>query len=127
MPEVALAVAYGEGAPADGRGDDEGTEATTILVAAVSADAPLDPTRVSQAVGDALPPPQRPVYIRRVAEIPMTEGFRPMKARLRDARSTAVLQTLRLDEARERYLDVSGAEADAAAASARAQPSAASE
>jgi hypothetical protein len=100
MPEVALAVAYGE-TPAPGP-----EPPAKILVAAVSSEQPLDPTRLSQALADALPPEQRPRLIRRVVEIAMTEGFRPMKTRLRDGGPGTVLQTLQLDDAREAYREV---------------------
>jgi putative long chain acyl-CoA synthase len=104
MPEVVLAVAYAEprrdGAEARRGGP------STVLVATLSAEQPLDATRVTQAIADALPPPARPLLIRRVAIVPLTEGFRPMKARLCDSGPGEVLQTLELDAARERYHEV---------------------
>lgn len=90
---VSLAVAVG--AP---NGDDE------CVVAYVVAKQPLDGERVSHHVNEVLAPHERPRRIVRVASIPLTDGFRPMKASLRaGTRDLEVIDTLSYDEARERY------------------------
>ncbi len=96
LSEIELCAAYGVG-------DDETSH--DVLVAAVVSPAPLDAARVSKMMRRELEPDERPRIIRRVAEIPLNEGFRPIKSALRGAglEPGTALETLRYDEEGQRY------------------------
>jgi acyl-CoA synthetase (AMP-forming)/AMP-acid ligase II len=91
LPEVQLAVAYGEGEPGHAE-----------PVATVMSEQPLDAARITRACGE-LRAHERPRWVRRVASIPLTEGYRPIKAKLQDEAASEVLDQLRYDPASERY------------------------
>lgn len=96
LDEVMVAVAYGatpEGADAE------------VVVASVTSSEPLDPARVTEKVTTMLEPHERPLVVRRVTAIAMTEGFRPIRARARDGGLDAddAIQTLTWSSARARY------------------------
>ncbi|MBI4954274.1 MAG: alpha/beta fold hydrolase [Myxococcales bacterium] len=55
------------------------------IVASVVALPTLDPERLTAHVGERLRPHERPHVVRVVRELPLGEGFRPQKARLKDA------------------------------------------
>jgi hypothetical protein len=74
-----------------------------MVVATVMSDKPLDAARITRACSE-LWPHERPRLVRRVAEIPMTEGFRPIKAKLQEQGSPPALEVLRYDAAAERYV-----------------------
>jgi putative long chain acyl-CoA synthase len=73
LPEVTLAVAYGMP-----------TEHGQQVVAVLQSNRPLDPARITRQVDAALQRHERPVIIRRVTQVRMTEGFRPIKTELRN-------------------------------------------
>ena len=94
LPEVERVVVV-----AAGQGEHE------VPVALVTAGADLDPDRVAAIVVAELEPHERPRRIWRVADIPLTEGFRPMKAKLRHDGPAAgeVLDRLDYDADRQTY------------------------
>ncbi|MBW2458244.1 MAG: AMP-binding protein [Deltaproteobacteria bacterium] len=96
LTEIELCAAYGVR-------DDENSH--DILVAAVVSRVALDVARVSTIMRRELEPDERPRIIRRVTEIPLNEGFRPIKSALRAAglEPGSALETLRYDEERQRY------------------------
>ena len=96
LTEVRLAVAYG--ATPHGSG-------TEVVVASVTSAEPLDAERVTEKLTTMLEPHARPLVVRRVASIAMTEGFRPIKARARDhgLEEGDALQTLTWSPTRRRY------------------------
>jgi putative long chain acyl-CoA synthase len=91
LPEIELAVVYGE--------DIAGRE---TLVAAVVARDKLDPERFSRRISAELLAHERPMLIRRVRAIPMTDGFRPLKTKLKSD-GVEALETLRYDPERAVY------------------------
>ncbi|MBI4702601.1 MAG: AMP-binding protein [Deltaproteobacteria bacterium] len=74
-----------------------------VVVASVVARGKIDVARLSALVRAELPPAARPRLIRRLDAIPMTEGFRPLKARLRAAGSGAARELLCYDENKQQY------------------------
>ncbi len=86
LTEIRLAAAYAE----EGR-----------PVAAVVARGDLDPRRVTERLIAELGEHERPRRILRVADIPLSEGFVPLKTALRAELHS--LQTLRYDEVAQRY------------------------
>lgn len=96
LTEVRLAVAYG----ATPHGS-----STEVVVASVTSAEPLDAERVTEKLTTMLEPHARPLVVRRVASIAMTEGFRPIKARARDhgLEEGDALQTLTWSPTRRRY------------------------
>jgi putative long chain acyl-CoA synthase len=92
LTEVELAVAYG--VDVDGR---------TQPVAAVVTDSPLDAERITKRLCKSLGVHERPRRIDRVTRLPMTEGFRPIKAKLRAEGPEEVLETLRYDPETQTY------------------------
>ena len=76
-----------------------------VIVAAVTSTEPLDAERVTEKLTTLLEAHERPKIVRRVATIPMTEGFRPIKARARHAGldEGAALQTLTWSDELGRY------------------------
>ena len=71
LPEIQLAVVF--------------AGAKKELVAVVRARQELDPKRLSVRLCERLAPHERPRVVFRVDQIPMTDGFRPIKAKLRAA------------------------------------------
>jgi putative long chain acyl-CoA synthase len=89
VPGVKLAAVWGA--------VDAGREAP---VGAVRADA-LDPERLGEVLRAELAPHERPTVIARVLDFPLTTGFRPVKAALRDL--AGAVERFVLDAAAERY------------------------
>ncbi|RLB48768.1 MAG: hypothetical protein DRI90_25135 [Deltaproteobacteria bacterium] len=96
LSEIELAAAFGVAGDASGQ---------DVLAAAVVSRTELDGARITKALRRELEPSERPAIIRRVAEIPMNKGFRPIKTALRAAGldPATALQTLRYDEQEQRY------------------------
>jgi len=92
LPEIDLAVVFAGGQSGK-------------LIAVVRARDTLDPQRLTERICERLAPHERPSVIHRVDEIPMTEGFRPIKAKLgaRVLSEDSTLQTLRYQHDEQRY------------------------
>jgi len=106
LTEVKLAVVYGRP-----DGDDQ------VPVAVVMADEPLDPERFSERLVRLLQEHERPCEIMRVADIPLSEGFTPMKQLMRARDGAGVLQLLRYDVTERRYTNAPTDHAGAASQS----------
>lgn len=75
-----------------------------LVVAYVVSKQRLDAARVSHHVNEVLAEHERPRRIVRVTSIPVTDGFRPMKASLRAGRfAVDVIDTLTYDAAQQAY------------------------
>ncbi|MFT3768613.1 MAG: AMP-binding protein [Minicystis sp.] len=97
LPEVALAAVYGVPLPGE-----EGEVPTAAVV--LREGAALDGAALFRAL-EALPAESRPRFVRLVEAIPMTEGYRPLKAGLRAAGLPAGGRALVRDVARGMYVE----------------------
>lgn len=88
VPEVALACAYGV---------QHGGEQVLAAALVMRDGASVNATELRDALAGALPRYAWPRFVRVVEEIPMTAGYRPLKALLRTANDAAVRSTLTLD------------------------------
>jgi putative long chain acyl-CoA synthase len=76
LPEIALAIVF-----ATPRADGRGEEPSAAVV--VRSGAQLDRTALSNHLAATLPPEARPRLIHELPNIPMTDGFRPLKSVVR--------------------------------------------
>ncbi len=74
-----------------------------VAVLATEADAPLDPDAFGE-FARRLPRIERPRYIRQLASIPLTDGFRPDKAKLQTLRVPSGPGVFVWDESQQSYL-----------------------
>lgn len=91
------------GAPSDG-------SETPVAVVTTQGDRAFSVDSWNRFAKD-LPASHKPVSVKRVTRIPMTDGFRPDKARLETMPASGVAETLRLDPATGRYARVQGSSA----------------
>lgn len=98
VASIALAVVYGARLP--------GVEQPVLLASVVTRDhRPLMPGALDELAAKALDARMRPRFVRRVADIPMTDGYRPKKSRLREqGLSPDDTDVLYFDRDRGRYL-----------------------
>ncbi len=97
LPDVELAVVYGV-LP-------EGADGEVVAATIVPADGDsLDLERFNDKLASE-PPHARPRWVRLVRSVPMTDGYRPIKARLRDEGARADGRTYWLDGDRYRLVD----------------------
>ena len=99
LPEVALAVVYGVPASADALMDEVPVAAVVLHEGAA-----LDGPGLFAALAARHPAAALPHRVRVVPAIPMTEGFRPLKAALRGEPPSGRDLTLTLDASGRRYL-----------------------
>jgi putative long chain acyl-CoA synthase len=78
-----------------------------VAVEVVPREAGIDWTRLSDLVSEKLEPHERPAIVRVVSEIPMTDGYRPLKRALGELPASAIYE-LR-DDGRYHRVDPSGA------------------
>jgi putative long chain acyl-CoA synthase len=98
IPAIRQAAVYGVAVP--------GASSQLLVAAVVLRDPSLDPLLLSHEIVAALPAPRRPRFLRIVDTLPLTDGFRLLKAALREegVRPGEGTMTLAYDASSERYV-----------------------